>query len=294
MTLLLAVLALVAFAANSILCRLALAGGRIDAASFTTLRLLAGVAVLVPLALARRAPAAPMSGSDAEGHGSRRLGGSFAAGLALALYALPFSFAYLSLTAGTGAILAFGAVQATMIAAALFGGERPGAGAWIGFVIALAGLVLLVAPGVEAPPATGALLMLVAGAAWGIYSLLGRAAVNPIAATAGNFLRAAPFALAASLITLGSAHTDGRGALLAVISGAVTSGLGYVAWYAALPGLGAMRAATAQLAVPAMAAIGGVVLLGEPPTLRLAGAAALVLGGVALALRSRASSSRPR
>ena len=296
MTLLLAALALVAFAANSILCRLALADGRIDAASFTTLRLLAGVLVLVPLALSRRTAApgsgpgapAPRSGPDANARRSR-LGGSLAAGLALALYALPFSFAYLSLTAGTGALLLFGAVQATMILAGLRAGERPGAIEWTGFVIALAGLVLLVAPGVTAPSPLGALLMVVAGAAWGIYSLLGRSAADPIAATAGNFLRAAPWAIAASLVTLGAAHTDRRGALLAVVSGAVTSGLGYVAWYAALPGFGAMRAATAQLAVPAIAAIGGVILLGEPPTARLAGAAALVLGGVALALRGRAS-----
>ena len=282
MTLLFAALALVAFAANSILCRLALAEGRIDAASFTTLRLLAGVLVLLPLALSCR-PAAM---------GRARLGGTFAAGLMLALYALPFSFAYLSLTAGTGALLLFGAVQGTMIAAGLFTGERPGLVEWTGSAIALAGLVILVAPGVEAPPPVGALLMVLAGAAWGIYSLLGRAAADPIAATAGNFLRAAPWALAASLAALGAAHADRRGAFLAILSGAVTSGLGYVAWYAALPGLGAMRAATAQLAVPAIAALGGVLLLGEQMTPRVGGAAALVLGGVALALRGRSASSR--
>ena len=281
MTFLLAVLALVAFAANSILCRLALAGGHIDAASFTSLRLLSGVAVLVPLAMARR-PAAPPAPS----------GASFAAGLALALYALPFSFAYLSLTAGTGALLLFGAVQGTMIAAGLIAGERPGAVEWIGFALALAGLVLLVAPGVEAPPPIAALLMIVSGAAWGIYSLLGRAAVEPIAATAGNFVRAAPWACAVSVVTLAAAHADRRGAILAALSGGVTSGIGYVLWYAALPGLGAMRAATAQLAVPAIAALAGVLLLGETATPRLAGAAALVLGGVALALRGRASASR--
>ena len=295
MTLLLAALALVAFAANSILCRLALASGRIDAASFTSLRLLAGVMVLVPLALWRRAPA-PNRVSDEAVAGSGRqdagrsaaLGGSLAAGLALALYALPFSFAYVTLTAGTGALLLFGAVQATMMAAGLSQGERPGAAVWIGFVIALLGLVVLVAPGVEAPPPLGAALMVVAGAAWGIYSLLGRGAPDPMAATAGNFLRAAPWAIAASLVTFASAHADRRGALLAILSGAVTSGLGYVAWYAALPGLGAMRAATAQLAVPAIAALGGAILLGEPLTARVVSAAALVLGGVALALRNRA------
>ena len=292
MTLLLALLALVAFAANSILCRLALAGGHVDAASFTSLRLLSGVAVLVPLAMARR-PAAPRAPSGASLAPRRAgLGGSFAAGLALALYALPFSFAYLSLTAGTGALLLFGAVQGTMIAAGLIAGERPGAVEWIGFALALAGLVLLVAPGVEAPPPIAALLMIVAGAAWGIYSLLGRAAVDPIAATAGNFVRAAPWACAVSVVTLAAAHADRRGAILAALSGGVTSGLGYVLWYAALPGLGAMRAATAQLAVPAIAALAGVLLLGETATPRLAGAAALVLGGVALALRGRASASR--
>ena len=289
MTLLLAALALVAFAANSILCRLALAPGRIDAASFTSLRLLAGVMVLVPLALTRRGAATgPLVQAGTRAVGP--LGGSWAAGLMLALYALPFSFAYLTLTAGTGALLLFGAVQATMIAAGWIRGERPGAVAWIGFAVALAGLVLLVAPGVEAPPPLGAALMVVAGAAWGIYSLLGRGASDPIGATAGNFLRAAPWAIAGSLVTFAAAPADRRGALLAVLSGAVTSGLGYVAWYAALPGLGAMRAATAQLAVPAIAALGGVTLLGEPPTARVVSAAALVLGGVALALRSRTPS----
>jgi drug/metabolite transporter (DMT)-like permease len=270
-------LSLVAFAANSILCRLALGAGRIDAASFTSLRLLAGAAVLVPLA---RLPAgAPRPSAT---------GGSWGSGVALAVYALSFSFAYRDLTAGTGALLLFGAVQATMMAAGLLAGERPRAAEWIGWLLAIAGLGLLTAPGVEAPAPRAAALMALAGAAWGVYSLRGRNGAAPRAATADNFLRALPWALAACLATRAAWHSDARGALCAVVSGAVTSGLGYVAWYAALPGLGAVRAAIAQLAVPALAALGGVALLGEHIGLRLAASSLLILGGVLLAIARQA------
>lgn len=277
MTIALTLLALLAFAANSILCRLALGAGHIDAASFTTLRLLSGAIVLALLVLPRPA-------------GRRSFGGSWPAALALALYAVPFSFAYLQLTAGTGALLLFGAVQGTMLAAGLAAGERPGAVTWIGFAAALAGFLVLVAPGVTAPEPLAALLMTAAGVAWGVYSLLGRGASNPAAATAGNFLRAAPLAVLVSLVAHAGARGDTTGVVLAIVSGGVTSGLGYVLWYAILPRLGAVRAAIAQLAAPAFVALAGVTLLGETATARLVGAAALILGGVGLALRGRTAS----
>ncbi|HET8947688.1 MAG TPA: DMT family transporter [Candidatus Polarisedimenticolia bacterium] len=275
-TIALTLLALLAFAANSLLCRLALGAGHIDAASFTTLRLLSGAIVLALLVLLRAT-------------GRRSVGGSWPAAFALALYAVPFSFAYLRLTAGSGALLLFGAVQGTMLAAGLAAGERPGAATWSGFAAALAGLLVLVAPGVTAPEPFAALLMAASGIAWGVYSLLGRGASEPTAATAGNFLRAAPLAALVSLAGHAGAHLDRTGVVLAIVSGAVTSGLGYVLWYQVLPQLGAVRAAIAQLAAPAFAAIGGVAFLGEAATARLIGAAALILGGVGLALRARTS-----
>lgn len=269
--LLLTIAALFAFAGNSILCRLALGEGSIDAASFATLRLGSGALVLWLLLRFRGA----------------RPAGSWAGGLALALYAVPFTFAYLLLGAGTGALVLFGCVQAIMIAAGLREGERPRGREWSGLLLALGGLVYLVAPGLTAPAPLGSILMALAGSAWAAYSLLGRNAASPVAATAGNFLRSLPVTLLVSLGSLRSAHLSPRGALLAVVSGAITSGLGYVIWYAALRGLTATRAATAQLAVPALTAVGGVLLLGEPVTVRLVLAALLILGGIALALHGR-------
>ena len=275
--LLLTLLALVAFALNSILCRLALGERSIDAASFATLRLGSGALVLwLVLRL----------------HGGRPAG-SWAGGLALALYAVPFTFAYLLLGVGTGALVAFGCVQAIMITAGLREGERPHQREWLGLLLALGGLVYLVAPGLTAPAPVGSVLMAIAGSAWAVYSLLGRGTTSPVAATAGNFLRAFPFALLVSLAFLRDAHLSPRGAILAVVSGAITSGLGYVIWYAALRGLTATRAATAQLAVPALAGAGGVLLLGEPVTMRLVLAALFILGGVALALQARRQPAAP-
>jgi drug/metabolite transporter (DMT)-like permease len=271
-TLLWTSLALIAFAANSILCRMALGRRSIDPASFTAIRLLAGaVTPWIVSAGARARPAAPV-----------RAGWISAA--MLFAYAAAFSLAYLSLGAGTGALILFGSVQATMIVAALRGGERFRPIEATGLVVALGGLVYLTAPGVTAPAPLGAALMAIAGIAWGIYSLRGRGAGDPLGDTARNFARALPLVAGMVLLSARHLHVTLAGALLAVASGALASGLGYVVWYVALRGLSAIRAATVQLAVPVLAAAGGVLVLGERVTLRLVLAAALILGGVALAI----------
>jgi drug/metabolite transporter (DMT)-like permease len=264
--------AMLAFAANSLLCRLALQQDRIDPASFGAIRLVAGAVVL---ALAMR-----------RGRQTATPGDWRAAGFLFAYVAL-FSFAYVSLAAGTGALILFGAVQLTMLGAGLWGGERFTPAGWMGLALALAGLAVLLLPGAAAPSLHGAVLMAGAGVAWGGYSLRGRGAADPLAATAASFLRAAPLGVLLALVYAAHAHADARGVGLAVVSGALTSGLGYVVWYAALRRLGAMRAATVQLCVPPVAAFGGVLLLGEALTLRLALASLAILGGIALVLGSR-------
>jgi drug/metabolite transporter (DMT)-like permease len=256
-------LALLAFAANSILCRLALRDGAIDAATFSTIRLVSGAAMLLVLARGGQ--------------------GSWTSAALLALYAVPFSFAYNDLSAGTGALILFGSVQVTMLGLALGGGERPRILQWIGLCAAVAGLVYFVFPGLAAPPPVAAGLMAVAGISWGCYSWRGRGAANPLAHTAGNFARSVPFVLVVSLASLQGAHAATRGVLLSIASGAVTSGLGYVAWYAALRGLTGTQAAVVQLSVPLIAAAGGVLLLSEAVSTRLVVATIAVLGGVALA-----------
>lgn len=267
-------LALIAFAANSILCRLALSEEAIDPASFTSVRLMAGAVMLYALVRGHRGGSAPLKGS-------------WLSAAMLALYAVPFSLAYVSLTAGTGALLLFGAVQATMLLASVGAGERPDAVQWIGVVLALAGLVYLVLPGLAAPPMMAAMLMLLAGVAWGVYSLLGKGSADPLRETAGNFVRAVPFAIAVSAVMLRDLHLELRGLVLAIASGAVASGLGYVLWYAALRNLSGFTASIVQLAGPVLAAAGGVLLLDERISLRLAVAATLVLGGIALAIMGR-------
>ncbi|MBX3712597.1 MAG: DMT family transporter [Lysobacter sp.] len=264
--------AMLAFAGNSVLCRLALRDGGIDAASFTTLRLVSGAAVLWLIVRLRC---------------GARSGGDMLSAFALFAYAAGFSFAYLTLPTGTGALLLFGAVQAIMIGRGLMAGERLAALQWCGLVLALGGLAGLLLPGVSAPPPGGALLMVVAGIAWGVYSLRGRGAGDAIAKTAGNFMRAVPFALALSLFLLRDARADSVGIACAVASGALTSGIGYAIWYTALPHLRAASAATVQLSVPALAALAGIVLLGEPPTWRLLFATLAILGGIALVVRVR-------
>ena len=267
---LLTLLAMLAFASNSLLCRVALTETSIDAASFTSLRLASGALILLVILRLR-------------GVGATK-GGSWPMAAMLSGYAVFFSFAYRDLTAATGALLLFGGVQFTMMGYGLWAGERLRGAKLLGVVVAVAGLIGLLLPGLAAPPPHAALLMLAAGAAWGVYSLLGRGAGDPIAATGGNFLRAVPFAALLALAATGHESVDRMGVLYAVLSVAVTSGLGYVLWYAALPGLRATSAATIQLSVPAIAAIGGAVLLAEPITTRLLLASVAILGGIALTI----------
>lgn len=282
-TLLVTAFTMLAFAANSLLCRAALGSGNADAASFTLLRVGSGAALLALLAASRRAPAREPPRVPGR---SAWIPGAF-----LFLYAAGFSFAYLALEAGTGALLLFGTVQATLIVLAHRTGERFRLAEGVGFATALAGLVALVAPGIRAPSPAGATLMVVAGIAWGFYSLHGRGVADPLGSTARNFAAAVPMALALSLVFAADARLSPRGAALAVFSGAVTSGLGYVLWYHALRGLTWIRAAVVQLAVPAIAAAGGVLVLGEPVTARLVVSGLLILGGVAVAVAGR---ERPR
>jgi drug/metabolite transporter (DMT)-like permease len=269
--------ALLAFAGNSLLCRLALQGAHADPAAFTLIRLASGAAALWFVLRA--------------GRRDTHIGGDWRAALALFIYAIAFSFAYVSLSAGTGALLLFGSVQASMLLVGSLKGERPGVLQGLGLAGAVAGLVYMVLPGVEAPSPLGAALMLAAGTAWGMYSLRGRRAGDPVAATAGNFLRAVPLAVVATLLFVSRLEVDALGWTLALVSGVITSGLGYVVWYKALKDLTATRAAVVQLSVPVIAALGGVMLLGETFTLRLAVATCVILGGVALAIAGKQARS---
>jgi drug/metabolite transporter (DMT)-like permease len=264
---------MVAFAGNSLLCRMALGAGAIDAASFTAIRFGSGAVAL--LLLAGASGTLPTS--------TRR--GSWRSAIVLFVYALPFSFAYTRLTTGTGALVLFGTTQVTMIAAGLRAGERPTTFDWAGVAIALAGLLWLVMPGLSTSPSpAGVALMFVAGLAWGAYSLLGRGSTEPAAEVTAAFLRLAPLTFIAVAILWPSTHMSRRGVALAAVSGALTTGGGYVVWYYALRRLTAMRASILQLTVPALAALAGVAVLGEPITLRVVTAAALILGGVALSI----------
>ncbi|MFN3767440.1 MAG: EamA family transporter [Ectopseudomonas guguanensis] len=271
--LLLTTLAMLAFAGNSLLCRLALRESAIDAASFTAIRLFCGALTLWLLLRLRQ--------------GRRPVAGNWPGALALFTYAAAFSFAYLQLDTGAGALLLFGAVQLSMLLWGWLHGERLGLVAGLGTALATAGLLALLLPGASAPPLQAALLMLLAGIAWGAYSLLGRGLGDPLAVSAGNFLRATPLALLLAALMLGQLDWDGPGLFYALLSGALTSGIGYAIWYSALPGLRASQAATVQLSVPILAALGGSLLLGEALGLRLLLSAVAVLGGIALVLGSR-------
>jgi drug/metabolite transporter (DMT)-like permease len=263
-------LAMLAFAGNSLLCRVALRDTAIDAASFTSIRLASGAVILALIVRAR--------------NGRPGAAGSWMAAACLFAYAAAFSFAYRQLSAATGALLLFGAVQIGMLSWGLVKGERLRPLQVVGLVVAVGGLVYMLLPGLAAPPIEGAAFMIAAGIAWAGYSLLGRGTSDPTAATAGNFLRAVPFAAALSLAVASHTSVDRTGALYAVASGAVTSGLGYVLWYAVLPSFKAASAAVIQLSVPAIAALGGVVLLAEPLSNRLMIASATILGGIALTI----------
>ena len=264
----LTVLALAAFAGNSLLCRAALSRSHIDAASFTTVRLLSGALVLWVLVKLRG--------------GARDGKGSFRSALALFAYAAGFSFAYLHLPAAAGALILFGAVQTTMIAYGLWSGERLTPAQLAGLLLAGAGLVGLLLPGLSAPPLASALLMLGAGAAWGVYSVRGKGAGDALQVTAGNFVLAVPMALALSVLLLRDAAFDPAGTWYAFLSGALTSGVGYAIWYTALPFLKSTTAAAVQLSVPMIAALGGVAFLDEPLTLRLLAASVAIIGGIGL------------
>lgn len=264
--------AMLAFAGNSILCRLALRDGAIDPASFTSIRLVSGAVTLMIIFWITRRGDTP------------RAHGSWLSACVLFFYAICFSYAYITLSAGAGALILFGFVQGTMIAIGIWSGDRPTTPEWLGWSLAFAGLVWLVLPGVEAPPWSGASLMAVAGIAWGVYSIRGRTESDALASTASNFMLTIPMVAVLTLVTFTGADISTHGIILAVVSGAITSGIGYVIWYAALEYLSAIQAALVQLSVPAIATAGGVLLLLEPLSLRLLIASALVLGGISIAL----------
>lgn len=264
---------MVAFACNSLFCRVALHETAIDATTFTSIRLASGALMLWLIVQVR------------QGRPPDRVHGDWASAFALFVYAAGFSFAYRELPASTGALLLFGAVQTTMIGYGLRRGESLGATQLAGLLLALAGLVGLLLPGLSAPPVGGSLLMLVAGVAWGVYSLRGKTQGSPLQVTTGNFLRAVPITLALSIAMLGSATVDPAGVGYAVLSGALASGVGYALWYTVLPSIRATTAATVQLSVPPLAALGGIAFLGETMTWRLLFATAAVLGGIALVTR---------
>ena len=267
---------LVAFAANSLLCRMALGEHLIDPVSFTTLRLVSGALALIPI-----------SRLIGEGGTPQKSERSWGSGVALFIYAAAFSLAYVSLSTGMGALILFGSVQVTMMAAALTSGEKLKPVQWIGSIMAIGGLVYLVSPGISSPDLLGALLMCVSGIAWGMYSIRGKGVAAPIAMTAENFVRSTPMALVVSVIAFSDARAKPLGILLALISGVVMSGLGYVLWYKALRNLTTTQASVVQLMVPVLAAFGGVAFLSEQVSVRLISASATILGGVTLAVIRR-------
>ncbi|MGH6725322.1 MAG: DMT family transporter [Pseudolabrys sp.] len=280
-TVLLTAVAMLAFAANSLLCRLALGQALIDAATFATVRVISGAAALCLIVLLRgRSPNASTA--------------NWRSALMLFTYMVFFAFAYRSLSAGTGALVLFGAVQLTMFIVALREGEHFSQASWAGLAAAILGLIYLVSPGLSAPDPLGAVLMAIAGIAWGFYSLLGRGATDPLEATARNFVYSVPLVVIVSLLFWSQFSSTPKGLALAVASGAIASGCGYVIWYAALAALSGTRAATVQLTVPVIAAFGGVLLLSEQITLRLLIASVATLGGVAIVVAQRvAKAARP-
>ena len=281
-TISLTALTMIAFAGNSLFCRMALKTTMIDAASFTLIRFISGGFVLwLVMRIKQGKP---------QTRGQTR--GDWLSAVILFIYAAGFSFAYIKLSAGVGALLLFGAVQATMILYGMWNGERFGRWQLTGLVLALAGLTGLLLPGLSAPPLMGSLLMLGAGVAWGAYSLLGKGATDPTAVTAGNFLRAIPVSAVLSIVMIRQLSLDGLGIVYAVLSGALTSGIGYAVWYSVLPFLKATQAATVQLSVPVLAALAGILFLDEQLSLRLVLASVAILGGIVLVIKQRNSTAR--
>jgi drug/metabolite transporter (DMT)-like permease len=269
-TILLTSLAMLAFASNSLLCRVALKHTGIDAASFTTIRLTSGAIMLWLVVKMRR--------------GTQTDGGNWLSAFALFAYAAGFSFSYMSLPAATGALLLFGAVQVTMIGYGVLSGERLRGLQLMGLMLAFGGLVGLLLPGISAPSLYGSIMMLGAGTAWGVYSLRGRGAGDPARVTAGNFMRAIPMVAVMSILMLDRTSLNNMGFWYAIASGALASGIGYAIWYTALLGLKATNAATVQLSVPVIAALGGIIFLGESISIRLAFASIAILGGIAMVI----------
>lgn len=266
---------MVAFAANSLLARAALVQTAIDPATFSSIRLLSG-AVFLLLFVAVRYRKLPFEA------------GSWRSAAALFVYAAAFSYAYTQLTAGTGALILFGAVQVTMLMVGFAKGDRFSPLQWLGFAIACLGVAYLLLPGVNAPAVSGTLLMMLAGVAWGVYTLRAGSA-DPVLTSASNFARTLPMCLLLAVVAHRSMAVDDLGLIYAVVSGAITSGLGYVVWYRVLPNLRVVNAATVQLSVPAIAAVMGVVLLGEPMTVRLVAATFAILIGIAIVLRIKSA-----
>lgn len=273
---------MIAFAGNSVICRLALYDGAIDPASFTSVRLLSGAITLLLIVASRSGLRVATSA------------GNWRTAAALIVYAIFFSFAYVTLSAASGALILFGFVQATMIVAALVSGERPTRGEILGWTVAASGLIWLLLPGADAPPLAGAAMMAVAGVGWGFYSLNGRSEPRPLAATTGNFVRVLPAVAVLAAVSATQFETTLSGLILACLSGCLTTGVGYVIWYAALAGLSALHAALVQLSVPAIAAVGGLLFVGEPIPLRLVACGLLILGGISLALGGRYYSRKPQ
>ena len=274
-TLIFTSLALIAFAANSVLCRLALGEKTIDASSFTTIRLLSGAIVLLLIT------------GISSNKSKATTKGSWSASLMLFLYAITFSFAYITLDTGTGALILFGSVQITMILLSLISGNRLHIIEWTGITISFAGFVYLILPGVSTPSTTGFLLMTTAGIAWGIYTLKGRGSNNPLTDTAYNFFRTIPLVIILAIVTMQNAQYSFEGIVLAVLSGGIASGIGYAIWYVALGGLSSTQAAVVQLLVPVIAAFGGVIFVSEVVTLRLTISATMILGGILMVVLGR-------
>lgn len=273
-------MALIAFAANSVLCRLALENEAIDASSFTVIRLLSGTIVLIIIISTTR---------NTTGTSSK---GSWAAGFMLFLYATTFSYAYISLDTGTGALILFGSVQITMILLSLISGTRLHITEWAGVVIAFTGFIYLILPEITTPSIVGFMLMTVAGIAWGIYTLKGRSSKSPLMDTAYNFLRTTPFVVLLAISTINNVNYSSEGIVLALLSGGITSGIGYTIWYIALGGLSSTQAAVLQLSVPVIAALGGVIFVFEAITFRLTISAAMVLGGILIVVLGKYYSTK--